>query len=160
MNWWIQYLAHLLSRLNPFTTYPGAIGLTLWRWKRKKVELWWASKHCSPPEHAHDGCSGEFTILWARNRRIYRKTFPVVESGVTRDKFGHATGIYSKITGYSVGGDDSYVAHTPGVWGKWLTVPAGTPHKFEQGDSCMVWLVVETWKEGYEMDLIKDFRLT
>ena len=145
---------------HPFTKVGKAIGITLWRWNRKKIELWYSPADYSPKEHAHDGCSGEFTILWAKNRRIYRKTKPVLESGATRDQFGNVSGIYSKITGYTIGPKDSYIANTPQVWGKWLTVPAGVPHKFDTGDSFMLWVVVETWKPGYDMSLATDFRTT
>jgi hypothetical protein len=94
--------------------------------------------------------------LWAKNRRIYRKTLPVVDSGFDMD----TRCIWSKLLGYKIGPGDEYIADTPKVWGKWLTVPAGVPHKFEKGDSFMLWLVVETWKPGYDMNLISDFRIT
>jgi len=134
---------------HPFTFYPGAVGITLWKWNRKKIELWWASKNCSPPEHAHDGCSGEFMVLYSKNRRIYRRNTwqsTLYKNGICHERV--------------IGPRDQYIATTPQVWGKWLTVPAGVPHKFDRGDSMMIWITVETWRPGYDMDLTKDFRLT
>lgn len=138
---------------HPFTKYGPAIGMALWKWNRKKIELWWSPADYSPQEHAHDGCSGEFTILWAKNRRIYRKTKWETKSICVDGVLG----IEHKL---AVGPKDEYIANTPQVWGKWLTVPAGVPHKFDAGESMMIWLVVETWKPGYNMSLATDFRVT
>lgn len=114
--------------------YGPCIGITIFRWFRWKVELWYAPANYSTPEHAHDDSSGEFTILFARNRRIWRR-------------------IGERI--------DSYVANVPAVWGRFLSVRAGTPHGFDAGDSCMIWLCFETWRPGAKVTSVaKDFRLT
>lgn len=113
----------LLARYGPCS------GLTLFRWGRRKVELWYAPADYSPPPHSHNDSDGEFTVLWSRNRRIWR----------------------------NVGGRvDSYIATTPGVWGKFLSVRAGTVHAFERGDSCMVWIVFETWRKGVKVGSVAD----
>ena len=143
-----------LSKFWPITRYEGALGITLWRWGRKKVELWFAKKDYSPKEHAHDGCDGEFMVLYSKNRRIYRKTKWEAKSWKTID------GRYGITHELTIGPKDCYIATTPQVWGKWLTVPAGVPHKFDKGDSFMLWVVVETWKPGYDMSLATDFRIT
>lgn len=56
---------------------------------------------------------------------------------------------------------DAYRAHTPGVWGRWFSVRAGTPHSFGKGDSCMIWLCVERWKDGVKVTSVaEDFKPT
>lgn len=109
--------------------YGPCIGLTIFRWFRLKVELWWSPADYSPPPHSHNDSSGEFTILYSKNRRIWRKVGDQV---------------------------DEYIATTPGVWGKFLSVRAGTVHAFDKGDSCMIWLVFETWKPGIRVTSVAD----
>lgn len=142
-----------LEKYNPVTRYEGALGITLWRWNRKKVEIWFAKKDYSPQEHAHDGCDGEFMVLYSKNRRIYRKTMG------DKPEWSSDYNCWM-IPRFEIHEGDEYIANTPQVWGKWLTVPAGVPHKFDTGDSCMIWLVVEKWREGYDMSLVSDFRVT
>ena len=123
----------------PINAYGPCFSVTLWRWRRKKLELWYAPADFSPEEHTHDDVSGEFTILYSKNREIYRK---VPKEDGTLEK-------------------QSYIANTPEVWGKWLSVRDGTIHKFEKGDSCMIWLVWETWKQGRPVaSVATDFNIT
>jgi hypothetical protein len=117
----------LLARYGP------CIGLTIFHWGRRKVELWWAPSDYSPPPHSHKNSSTEFTILWAKNRRIWRRVGDRV---------------------------DTYTANTPGVWGKFLSVRAGVVHAFEKGDSCMIWLAFETWQRDAKVTSVaEDFHL-
>ncbi len=104
--------------------YGPCWGITLFRWFRWKLELWYAPAWFATPEHTHENSDGEFTILWSRYRRIYRKV---------HDR------------------TDDYIAMHPYCWGKWLSVRAGTPHAFESGDSCMIWLCWQTWKKGVKV---------
>lgn len=114
--------------------YGPCWGLTLWRWGRRKVELWYAPADYATPEHTHEDSDSEFLILWARNRVIYRVVNCMIES---------------------------YVAHTPGVWGKWLSVRAGTPHAFKTGTSCLIWISSQTWKPGVTVTSVaEDFKIT
>jgi hypothetical protein len=101
--------------------------ITLFRFLRWKVELGYAPADYSPPPHSHQNSSGEFTVLYARNRRIWRKV-----------------------------GDrmDEYIANVPKVWGKFLSVRAGTEHSFDKGESCMIWLCFETWKPGVKVSSV------
>lgn len=116
------------------TRYGPCWGLTLWRWGRRKVELWYAPANYETPEHRHDLSDSEFTILWARDRVIYRVIDGMVQS---------------------------YRANTPGVWGRWLSVRAGTPHAFKAGATFMLWLVVQRWREGVKVTSVaEDFRPT
>ena len=119
----------LLQRLNPVARYGPCVGLTVFRWFRFKVELWYAPAAYAPPPHRHDNSSTEFTILWARNRRIWRMVG------------GHV---------------DAYTANTPGVWGKFLSVRAGTIHAFDHGDSCMIWLAFEKWNPGVKVTSVAE----
>lgn len=117
--------------------YGPCVGITLFRWRRWKVELWYAPANYATPEHSHNESHGEFTILWARNRRIYRKVKTPQGERV-----------------------DEYIASTPRFWGKFLSVPMGVVHAFEKGDSCMVWICVETWKRGVTVTSVAtDFHL-
>lgn len=114
--------------------YGPCWGLTLFRWGRLKVELWFSPADYSPLEHTHDDSDGEFMVLWSRNREIYRL-----------------------INGQR----EAYIANTPEVWGRWFSVRAGTPHSFGKGDSCMVWLCVERWKPGSKVTSVAtDLHLT
>lgn len=127
-------IAKLVTRLNPFARYGPCRGVTIFRLGRFKAELWFAPKWYAPPEHTHDNSDGEFTILWARNRPIYR----VVN--------GHR---------------QWYTARTPRDWGRFLSVRAGTPHAFLKGDSFMVWICFERWKPGVSVTSVAtDFNLT
>lgn len=118
----------------PVTVHERAFGVTLWRWRRVKVELWYAPANYYTLEHTHQFSDGEFTLLWARQRQIYR----IVNGRL-----------------------DSYMANTPAAWGRWLTVRAGTPHAFAKGESCMIWIVVQRWKPGVSVtSLAEDFHLT
>lgn len=113
--------------------YGPCMGITLFRWFRWKIELWYAPADFSPPPHTHENCSGEFTILYAKNRRIWRKVGDRI---------------------------DSYIANFPSVLGKFLSVRAGTPHSFDKGDSFMVWICFETWKKGVSVSSVaNDFVL-
>lgn len=97
------------------------IGLTLFRFLRWKVELWYAPAGFATVPHRHANSSGEFTVLYGRNRRIWRKVAGRIES---------------------------YVVNFPVCLGRFLSVRAGTEHGFDKGDSCMVWLCFETWRKG------------
>lgn len=122
-QWWV-----------PVNSYGPCVGFTLLRCGRRKVELWYAPADYATPEHTHDNSSGEFTILYSKNRRIYRR-------------IGTKT--------------DAYIANTPEAWGRFLSVRAGTPHAFSKGDSAMIWLCFETWKPGVMVTSVADdFRLT
>ncbi len=109
--------------------YGPCIGITLFRFRRWKIELWFAPADYATPEHSHDDSSSEFTILWARNRRIYRRIGDRV---------------------------DAYIAETPKMWGKFLSVRTGVVHAFEKGDSAMIWLAFETWKKGVKVSSVAD----
>lgn len=148
----------------PINSYGPCVGLTLWRWGQLKVELWYAPADYETPEHVHNNSDGEFTILWSQNRSIYRKTKPILSYNIYTDpvlsKLGYNRPDYD-IVGYELGLNDSYIANTPQAWGKWLSVRAGTPHAFQKGDSCMIWLVVERWKPGTKVTSpAEDFVLT
>ena len=122
-------IKRLARRLNPLARYGPCWCLTVFRWGRRKVELCYAPADYEPPEHVHPNSDGEFLILWARNRPIYRR----------------------------VGGRvDSYTANIPPWRFKTLSVRAGTPHAFKKGDSCMIWLCFETWKKGVPVTSVAD----
>lgn len=139
--------------------YGPCICITIFRFLRWKLELCYAPADYSPPEHVHENSDGEFTILYSKNRRIYRKThliWPYAFDGKpVKDKV--APPLPKHLRSLLVSGDgDSYVATTPDVWGKWLSVRAGTPHGFDNGDSCMIWLCFERWKPGVKVTSVAD----
>lgn len=124
----------------PINSYGPCIGLTLWKWGRTKVELWWAPADYSPPEHTHDDVDGEFFVLYGKNRIIYR-VVPCFGKWELLDK-----------QAYNLTGRKYF---------KWFSVRAGTPHAFEKGDSCMIWIVVEKWLPGRKVGSVAtDFHLT
>lgn len=136
----------LLKRLNPVARYGPCIGITIWRWGRFKIELWWAPADFAPEEHTHENSDGEFLILWARNREIYRKTHFKFKGRLQRFRWKELLSPIRKEL--HCGPGDSYIAHTPPWHLKTLSVRAGTPHAFKTGTSCMIWLCLETWKKG------------
>ena len=109
--------------------YGPCIGITLFRWGRRKVEIWYSPADYATPLHSHNDSSTEFTILWARNRRIWRR-------------IGNLT--------------ESYTAHTPRVWGKFLSVRAGVLHAFGKGTAPMIWLAFETWNPGVKVTSVAE----
>ncbi len=127
-----------------FARYGPCIGITLWRWGRFKVELWWAPADYATPEHTHENSDGEFLILFSRTRFIYRR---MVDSISTVDGRTHYR-------------TEGYVVNVP-PWRRTLSVRAGTPHAFHKGSSPMIWLCFERWKEGVPVTSVaEDFRLT
>ncbi len=124
----------LAKRLNPLAWYGPCWCLTVFRFGRRKVELCYAPADYEPPEHSHPNSDGEFLILWARNRPIYRRVGQRV---------------------------DAYTANVPPWRFKTLSVRAGTPHAFKKGESAMIWICFETWRKGVPVTSVaEDFVLT
>lgn len=130
-QWWI-----------PINTVGPCIGLTVFRWFRWKVELWYAPADYSTPEHTHEDSDGEFLVLHGRGRWIWRRPQLPWED---------APEVLMR-QAYRLKG---------GFRWKWLTVKAGTPHGFERGETPMIWLCVEHWKPGVKVTSVAtDFVLT
>lgn len=114
--------------------YGPCVGVTLFRLFRWKLELWFAPADYATPEHTHENSDGEFTILWAKNRMIWKRVDGVMKA---------------------------YRAHVPSCWGKFLTVRAGEVHAFGEGATFMLWLCWQTWKKGVKVTSpAEDFVLT
>lgn len=134
----------LAKRLNPVARYGPCIGVTLFRWRRFKIELWYAPADFATPEHTHENSSSEFLILYARTRFIYRRTVDFIST--VDGKVRYRT--------------EGYVVNVP-PFRRTLTVRAGTPHAFHRGESCMVWLCFERWKKNVPVTSVaEDFQLT
>ena len=112
------------------------LGITVFRWRRFKVELWFAPADYAPPEHVHRYSSSEFLILFARRRRIFRRV--ETPKGLRTDQ---------------------YVADTRKLpWWKFrtLSVRYGVRHAFCKGASPMIWLAFETWKKGVKITSVAE----
>lgn len=107
----------------------SCFGLTLFRLGRWKVELWYAPADFATVPHRHNDSSGEFTVLYGRNRRIWRRVAERMES---------------------------YIVNFPSCLGRFLSVRAGTVHGFDKGDSCMIWLCFETWRKGAKVTSVAE----
>ncbi len=138
-------IKNLVKRFNPVATYGPCRCLTIFRWGRRKVELCYAPADYEPPEHVHPNSDGEFLILWAKNRPIYRKT-KWVEDSFHPDKALMLT----------VGDGDSYLANVPPFKFRTLSVRAGVPHAFRKGDSPMIWICFEKWRKGVPVTSVAD----
>lgn len=130
--------------------YGPCIGITLFRFRRRQVELWWAPTDYATPEHSHENSDGEFLILWARNRRIWRKTHTLCTNGKVFKINQH------KRYFDAVGRGDEYIANVPPWRFKTLSVRAGIKHGFDKGSSPMIWLCFEKWKKGVPITSVAD----
>lgn len=122
----MQTIINLLEKLSkfwfvPVNVYGHAFGITLWKIGRTQVELWWAASDYSPPKHIHEFHDGEFMVLYGGKRYIWRR----FENGV----------------------ENGYVLDGKFKW-KWFSVRANTLHGFSKGETPMIWIVIEKWKEG------------
>lgn len=135
----------LAKLLNPISWYGPCWCLTVFRWGRRKVELCYAPADYETPEHVHPNSDGEFLILWARNRIIYRKT-KLIQDGFLPDKALMLT----------IGERDSYLANVPPWRLKTLSVRAGVPHAFRKGDGPMIWICFEKWKPGTKVTSVAE----
>lgn len=146
-------IGKLAKRLNPLAWYGPCWCLTVFRWGRRKVELCYAPADYEPPEHVHPNSDGEFLILWAKNRLIYRKTKTYA------GPYGYLQSMCGNLL--VCGDGDYYTANVPPWRFKTLSVRAGTPHAFKKGDSFMLWICFETWKKGAAVTSVaEDFVLT
>lgn len=109
-SWW-----GLVQRVGP------CWGVTLFRWGRRKLELWLAPADYAVAEHTHEDSDSEITILYAKPRRIYRRVGDRV---------------------------DEYVASSRKYFGRWFSVRAGVPHAFDKGESRMLFLNWQTYLPG------------
>lgn len=128
----------LAKRLNLVSTYGPCWCLHLYRFGRFQGELCYAPADYEPPEHVHPNSDGEFLILYAKNRFIYRKTH--------LNKFGDKC----------LGDGDYYVANVPPWRLRTLSVRAGVPHAFKRGDSPMLWICFETWRKGTKVTSVAE----
>lgn len=138
----LSTIKNLAKRLNPYHRYERCHCLTLYRFGRRKAELCYAPADYEPREHVHPNSDGEFLILWAKNRPIYRKVIYDPNDWNTLGKTGARV--------------DSYLANVPPWKFKTLSVRAGVPHAFRAGDSCMIWLCFEKWKPGTKVTSVAE----
>lgn len=151
----LSTIRNLVKRFNPLVWYGPCPCLTLYRFGRYKAELCYAPADYEPPEHVHENSDGEFLILWARNRPIYRKTRKELEWSDNLETWVIPS------EEYEIGAKDSYVANVPPFRFRTLSVRAGVPHAFRKGDSPMIWICFEKWKRGAQVTSVaEDFVLT
>lgn len=157
-------MTKLAKRLNPLSRYERCWCLTLYRVGRHKAELCYAPADYEPREHVHENSDGEFLILWARNRPIYRKTHIVHHAAnffntfrpikAAPEDMGRLTSLrHSRAV---IGPGDSYLANVPPWKLKTLSVCAGVPHAFRKGDSPIIWICFEKWKPGTKITSVAE----
>lgn len=125
--WYIRY-AKWLKYLPFFNRKDRCIGLTLFRFGRRKLELWFVPANYACVEHTHKDSDGEFFVVYGRGRDIWRKTWPHWLSGAM-----------CQIEVYNI---------TNRHYFKTYTVRANTPHGFSVGSTLMVFLCWETYRKG------------
>lgn len=119
-------------------------GITLFRWFRWKLEFWYVPKDYECKEHTHKDSDGEFFIVYAKDREVYRTFYkPFIPwwgmTLVDRQQYNTFKRNYFKC----------------------YTVRANTPHGFSKGSSPMLFLCWETYKKGVKVTSpAVDFHLT
>ena len=108
-------------------------GVTLFRFGRRKLELWFVPRDYACVEHVHKDSDGEFFVVFGKGRNIWRTV----------------TGIEKNIYGNMVSGLIRQMYHiTDRTYFKTYTVRANTPHGFSIGTSPMIFLCWETYLPG------------
>ena len=109
----------------------SCVGITLFRFGRYKLELWFVPRDYACEEHTHELSSGEFFVLYGKDREIWR----TVKGPWVKDYLQWRT---SKREQYNISNRTYF---------KWLSVRAGTPHGFSRGATPMVFLTLTKWKK-------------
>jgi hypothetical protein len=105
--------------------YGPCVGITLFRWNRLNIELWYCPSNYDIVEHSHPSCHIELMFLYG-NTEFHRRA----------TKSGHI---------------ESASAKFPKNFGKKYTVPAGFYHRFNTGKSPLVFLNIERWLSGVKI---------
>jgi hypothetical protein len=102
--------------INHFKT---AWGITLWRWGKFQIELWYCPTDCVIEPHTHDKQDIKLTFLFGRKvfHRQY-KNQPIESIDTKHVKFGHT-----------------------------FNIPAGTLHWFDKLDKPLIFFSREWWTE-------------
>lgn len=95
----------------------SCIGITLFRWGRRKLELWFVLASYACVEHTHKDSDGEFFVLFGKDRFIWRKF---------QDYYKIGKSTYSRET------QQMYNITERPYW-KWYSVRADVPHGFGRG---------------------------
>lgn len=117
-------------------------GITLFRFGRRKLELWFVPKNYACVEHTHKDSDGEFFVLYGKGRNIWRKLINTkcdhfIETGsqcpICRSPFTQCYNITNR------------------TYFRWLTVKANVIHGFSVGSTPMIFLCWETYREGVKV---------
>lgn len=112
-------------------------GVTLFRWFRWKLELWYVPADYECSEHTHKNSDGEFFVVCGKNREIYRKEMQEASHWPYNEWKE-----YCELQQYNISSRK--------FW-KWLTVKANTPHGFSSGSTPMVFLCWEKYRKGVKV---------
>ncbi len=110
-------------------------GVTLFRWGRRKLELWFVPRDYACVEHVHHDSDGEFFVVFGKGREIYRK---VETEPASYWPYNSYPATISKQE-YNISSRKYFRTYT---------VRANTPHGFSAGSSPMVFLCWETYLPG------------
>ena len=98
-------------------------GITLFRFGRRKLELWFVPADYACVEHTHKDSDGEFFVVYGKGRDIWRR----------------------------IGAESQCYDITNRNYFKWLTVRANVVHGFSPGATPMVFLCWETYRKGVKV---------
>lgn len=108
--------------LSMITRYKSCFGITVWKWNKFKIELWYAPANFSVEGHTHANSDGEFFVIYGFNRKIWK-----IKNGQ----------------------ELSYNISDRPYWNR-LTVRHNEQHGFNRGSTPMIWLCFETWLNNVE----------
>lgn len=111
----------------------SCFGITLFRFFRWKLELWYSPANYSCEEHVHKNFDGEFFVFYGKHRSIWRKRL-----------------VMANILGQYEYRTDMYDISKRKYF-KWFTVKANSIHGFSTGATSMIWLCWETYKKGIKV---------
>jgi len=138
----------------------GCIGITLFKWGAIKLEMWFAGKNTTCREHVHNDSDSEITILYAKPRRIWRRSqikFKLTGSSL----IGQDNADFNKEAGTIYIPNEEYIASSKKHRGQWFSVRAGVPHGFDKGESFMIFLNLQHYLKGRPVTSVaEDFQLT
>jgi len=117
--------------------YGPCLGITLFKWGRRKVELWLCPRHYTIPKHSHNDENIELAFLYGEaefSRKVWKERFTV------RDHLIDKKEKYFVIESKVVSGFGS-LTHT-------FSIPAGTVHWFSVSNKPLIFLNYSKWLPG------------
>jgi hypothetical protein len=114
--------------------YESCRGITVFKFGRYKLDLWFAPADYSVKEHTHPLSDGKFWVIFGHNRVIWKY---------------RRNNLVERV---------SYTLKFPQCLLHVLRVRGNEPHGFEVGSTSMIWFCLQKWKRGVNVtSIIEDF---